>query len=147
MSQATCAQPAPAPHSLLGMSRENVEVVRELFERYRRGDHAGAVECLAPDVVYEVGQELPALGPAAVLEMWQRWESDWEEIDAIPEEYLDAGDRVVVSVRYLARGRGGIEIDDRLFDVYVLRDGKCVGKREFRSRSDALDEAGLAGAG
>lgn len=126
------------------MSQENVEIVRRLFEAYRRGDYAEAVACLAPDVVYGVGQELPASGPDAVRAMWDRWDSAWEELETVPEEFIDAGDQVLVTVHYSGRGRGsGIEFDDRLFDVYTLRDGKCVRKLEFRQRSEALEAAGL----
>jgi uncharacterized protein len=126
------------------MSRENVEVVRRLFETYGRGDHAEAASCLAPDVVYQVGQEVPAHGRDAVRAVWERWESDLEELETIPEEFIDAGDQVVVTVYYSGRGRGsGIELEDRLFEVYTLRDGKCVRKVEFRDRADALEAAGL----
>jgi hypothetical protein len=39
-------------------------------------------------------------------------------VETVPEEYLDAGDHVVVEVPYSGRGRGSeIEFDDRLFDV------------------------------
>jgi hypothetical protein len=76
------------------MSRENVEVVRNFTEAYLRGDHLGAVSYLAPDVVYEVGQELPARRPDELLAMWKRWEAGWERIELIPEEYVDAGERV-----------------------------------------------------
>jgi hypothetical protein len=30
-----------------------------------------------------------------------------------------------------------------LFEVHTLRDGKCVRKRDFRERSEALEAAGL----
>jgi uncharacterized protein len=124
------------------VSQANVEVVRRLFDCYARGDHAAAAECLAPDVVYEVGQELPAYGRAAVRAMWERWDSTWEELETDPEEYIDAGDKVVVTVRYVARGRGsGIEYEERLFDVYTLEGGECVRKQEFRERSEALEAA------
>lgn len=114
------------------------------FETYRRGDYAEAVTCLAPDVVYEVGQEVAAPGPDAVRAMWERWESPWEELETVPEEFIDAGHHVVVTVHYSGRGRGsGIKFEGRLFDVYTLRDGKCVRKREFRQRSEALGAAGL----
>ena len=128
------------------MSEENVEVVRRLFESYSRRDYDAAVDCLATDVVYETGQELPALGRDAVRAMWERWASDWEEMETVPEEFIDAGDHVVVNVHYSGRGRGsGIEFDDRLFDVYTVRDGRCVRKLEFRERSQALEAAGLGG--
>ena len=128
------------------MSEENVEVVRRLFETYNQGDLDGALACLAPDVVYETGQELPARGPAEVRAMWERWESDWEAIGTEPEEFSDAGDRVLVTVHYSGRGSGsGIDLDDRLFDVYALRDGKVVHKAEFRHRAEALAAAGIRG--
>jgi ketosteroid isomerase-like protein len=62
------------------MSQANVEVVKRLFESYRRGDYAQAAACLAPDVVYEVGQELPARGRAEVRAMWERWDGTWDEL-------------------------------------------------------------------
>jgi uncharacterized protein len=127
------------------MSQENVEPVRRFFEAIRRGDLAEALACLAPDVEYEVGQELPMRGRDAVRAMWERWGSDWENYKLLPEEFIDAGDHVVVTVRCSGRGRGsGVEVDDRTFDVYTVRDGKCVRKLEFKVRSEALEAAGLS---
>jgi uncharacterized protein len=126
------------------VSQENVEVVRRLFDSYRRGDYTGASACLAADVVYEVGQELPARGREAVRAMWERWDSTWDELETVPEEFVDAGSQVLVTVHYSARGRGsGIKYEERLFDLYTFRDGQCVRKQEFRERSEALDAAGL----
>ena len=49
------------------------------------------------------------------------------EIEATAEEFIDAGDRVVVSAYFKGRGRGsGIEVAARFYDVYTLRDGKVV---------------------
>jgi len=126
------------------MSQENVEIVRSFTEAYLRGDHVAAVAYLAPDVVYEVGQELPARRPDELLAIWKRWEAEWERIELIPEAYIDAGDQVVVAVRYSGRGRAsGLELEDRLFEVHTLRDGKVARKRDFRTRAEALEAAGL----
>jgi ketosteroid isomerase-like protein len=126
------------------MSQANVEVVRRFFDCYRRGDYAAATECLAAHVVYEVGQELPAHGREEVRGMWERWDSTWDELKTVPEEFIDAGHRVLVTVYYSARGRGsGIKYEERLFEVYTLSDGKCVRRQEFRERSEALEAAGL----
>jgi ketosteroid isomerase-like protein len=122
------------------MSEANVEIVKRLFESYRRGDYAEAAACLAPDVVYEVGQELPLRGREEVRAMWQRWDSTWDGLETVPEEFLDAGDHVLVTVFYSARGRGsGIAYEERLFDVYSFSGGRCVRKREFRQRSEAVE--------
>jgi ketosteroid isomerase-like protein len=126
------------------MSETNVDVIRRLFDSYSRGDYVGAADCLAPDVVYEVGQEMPAIGRDSVQEMWERWDTAWDEMETVPEEFVAAGDNVFVTVHYSARGRGsGIRYHERLFDVYTLRDGMCVRKLEFRRRSEALEAAGI----
>jgi SnoaL-like domain len=65
------------------MSEENVEATRRSIEAYRRGDYAGASAHLAPDVVWAVGQELPAHGPAAVQEMWKRWDGEWDQLEVL----------------------------------------------------------------
>ena len=127
------------------MSQENVEVVRSYLELIQRRDLAAALDCLDPDVEYEVGQELPMRGRVAVRAMWDRWDADWEDYELLPEEFIDAGDHVLVTVRCSARGRGsGVVVDNRTFDVYTLRDRKCVRKVEFNVRSEALEAAGLS---
>ena len=122
------------------MSRENVDVVRKCFDAYVRGDYEEASACLAPDIVWEIDQELPALGPAAVRAVWARWDSDWETLEAVAEEYLDEGDGVLMAVRYRGRGRAsGVEVAMRVFEVHTLKDGRCVHKRDYRERSEALE--------
>jgi ketosteroid isomerase-like protein len=127
------------------MSQENVEIVRRFYESIHCGDHAEALACLAPDVDYRVLQEGPARGPDAVEAMWGRWESEWEEGgEAVAEEFIDAGDQVVATVRESGRGRGsGIEVDARVFKVFTFRSGKVVRMVEFIERVEALEAAGL----
>jgi ketosteroid isomerase-like protein len=121
------------------MWQANVEVVKRLFESYRQ-----AAACLAPDVVYEVGQELAARGRAEVRAMWERWDGTWEELETVPEEFTDTGTRSSSPSTTRRAGRGsGIEYEERLFDVDTFRDGQCVRKREVRERSEAVEAAGL----
>jgi ketosteroid isomerase-like protein len=127
------------------MSQENVEAARRCIEAYRRGDYEEALEYLAPDVVWEVGQELPARGPAEVREVWRRWDAEWEELETIADEIIDAGDYLIVAVRYRGRGRvSGVEVNDLLFEVHTLRDGRCTRKVEFSTRAEALEAVGLS---
>jgi len=126
------------------MSEENVRATRTSIEAYRRGDYATASAHLAPDVVWAIGQERPANGPAAVQEMWKRWDGEWDQLETAIEEVIDAGDSVVMAVRYRGRGRAsGVEVTDRLFEVHTFRDGQCIRKVDFRERADALEAAGL----
>jgi ketosteroid isomerase-like protein len=126
------------------MSQENVDAVRRSIDAYRQGDWDRATEYLAPDAVWEVGQELPAHGRAAIREMWARWNADWEELEMVGEELIDAGDKVVVGMHYRGRGRfSGAGVDQWVFEVHTFRDGQCVRKVDFATRAEALEAAGL----
>jgi ketosteroid isomerase-like protein len=127
------------------MSQENVDAARRCLEAYTRGDYEEASEYLADDVVWDVGQELPAHGPAEVREVWRRWDAEWEELETVADEIVDAGDRLILAVRYRGRGRlSGVEVNDLLFEVHTLRDGRCIRKVEFPTRAEALAAAGLS---
>ncbi len=127
------------------MSVDNMELVRRFFDTYCRGDYDGSLACLDPDVVYGVAQEAPARGRPAVRAIWERWESSFDDLETVPEEFIDAGEHVVVRVRYTGRGRGsGVEFDELSYDVCTVRDGLVVRKREFAERSEALGAVGLS---
>ena len=128
------------------MSQENVEAARAASRPTCAATTRRRCEYLAPDVVWEVGQELPARGPDEVREVWRRWDADWEELETVADEIIDAGDRLVVAVRYRGRGRvSGVEVNDLIFEVHTLRDGRCIRKIEFPTREQALAEVGLPG--
>jgi ketosteroid isomerase-like protein len=127
------------------MSQENVEAVRSSIEAYQRGDYAAASAYLARDVVWEVGQEGPLRGPAAVQDAWKRWDSEWDELEMIPAEFIEVGDNVVVAMHYRGRGlASGAEVTDRQFEVHTFRQRQCVHKVDYRERAEALEAAGLS---
>ncbi len=123
------------------MSQTNVEIVRRFLS-------AGVNEALTdadPDIVWNPIEELPTQGHEAVRTSLARWKAEWHDYELLPEGFLDLGDRVVVTVRLSARGRGsGIEIDARFYDVYTLRGGKIVRMDQFADRSEALEAVGLS---
>jgi ketosteroid isomerase-like protein len=124
------------------MSQANVEAVRASFEAYARGDYVQASAYLADDVVWEVGQELPARGPGAVRELWRRWDSDWSELEVAAEDWIDVGDCVVVAIRYRGCGRAsGVMVDDLWYGVHRFRGDRCVRKVDYRTREEALAAA------
>jgi ketosteroid isomerase-like protein len=123
------------------MSQENVEIVRRFLVV---DDLDEALTCVDPGIVWNPVEESPAEGHDAVRASTARWKGEWDEYELIPEEFADMGDRVVVTVRFRARGRGsGVEVDARLYDVFTLRDGKIVRMDQFAERSEALEAAAL----
>jgi ketosteroid isomerase-like protein len=96
-------------------------------------------------VVWNPVEESSAEGHDAVRASTARWTGEWDHYELIPGGFADAGDRVVATVRFRARGRGsGIEVDARLYDGFVLRDGKIVRMDQFTEQSEALEAVGLA---
>jgi uncharacterized protein len=126
------------------MSRENVDVVRRSVEAYSRGDLDAALADVHPEIAWNPFEETPAVGLDSVRAHLARWESDWEELEATPEEFIDAGEQVLATVRFNGRGSAsGIEVEARSYSVYTLLDGKIVAMEEFVDRADALKAAGL----
>jgi ketosteroid isomerase-like protein len=118
------------------MSRESVEIVR----RFLKVDVDEALTYADPGIVWNPIEELPTQGHDAVRASLARWKAEWDDYKVIPEEFLDRGDRVVVTVCLRGRGRGsGVEINARFYDLYTLRDGKIVRMDQFTELSQALE--------
>jgi ketosteroid isomerase-like protein len=124
------------------MSQENVEIVRQFL----RASVEDAMPYADPSIVWNPVEELPTQGHDAVRASLAHWKAEWDDYEVLPEEFVDSGDHVVVTVRLRGRGRGsGVRIDARFYDVYRLRDGKIARMDQFTERSEALEAAGLAG--
>jgi ketosteroid isomerase-like protein len=68
----------------------------------------------------------------------------WSEWRLEVERLLDAGDKVVVLARSIARGRGsGVPIEQPGAAVVTLRDGRITSVRNYRDSSEALKAVGL----
>jgi uncharacterized protein len=123
------------------VSQENVEIVRTFLT----ADVDEALLYADPGIVWNPIEELPTQGHAAVRASLAHWKAEWDDYKVMPEEFVDAGDRVVVTVRLGGRGRGsGVEIEARFYDVYTLSDGKIVRMDQFTERSEALEVVGLS---
>ena len=127
------------------MSEENVEIVRKSVEAYARGDLDTALTYADPDIAWNPVEEAATQGHDAIRANLERWETDFEDFEATPEEYIDAGDQVLVTVHWSGRGRGsGLQVDIRTYQVITLRDGKTIRMDEFTERFEALEAAGLS---
>ena len=129
------------------MSQESVEIVHRAFVVFHNGDadRAEASATIDPNVIYNPVEDGPSSGLNAIRDQFERWESSWEELVETAEEFIDAGDRVVVKALYRGRGRGsGVPIEARFYAVHTLRDGRVVRVDEFTDRTEALEAAGLS---
>ena len=77
------------------------------------------------------------------VERWlEAWDDAWDEVD----ELIEAGQMVVAAIRVHGRGRlSGMEISQRLFDVFELRDGRVLRIREYLDPTKPSKPPGCGG--
>jgi ketosteroid isomerase-like protein len=131
------------------MSQANVEIVRRAIDARNRGDRAAAFADVAPDIEFDFSASAGHWagiyrGVEEITRFWDRLSEAFSELSWEPHEFIDAGDAVVVPMRFRARGReSGVETVSRGAGVYWLKDGKCVRYRHCQSRAEALEAVGL----
>jgi uncharacterized protein len=129
------------------MSEANVELVRTLYDSFRRNDTPAGLELLDPAVEVHDRPEIPDpqvyRGHEGVLAALQVSQDAFDDLELVPEDFIDAGDRVVVVFRFRGRGReSGVPIDEELAHLWTIRDGKAVRMDVHSSREQALRAAG-----
>jgi ketosteroid isomerase-like protein len=72
------------------------------------------------------------------------WEASWSSWRWEPEEFIDAGDRVVAVLRVHAKGReSGVDVERVDGAVWTLRRGKCIRLDYYGSKAEAVEAVGL----
>jgi ketosteroid isomerase-like protein len=133
------------------MSQENVELIRRGVETLARGDVADALryvdDCYAPDAEMRSTAGFLVEGPVRGREAIKTfWTTVLEDLDLrlLPEEYIDAGDAVVVVARWIGRGRAsGVVVESSSASVWGVRDGQVTYGDVYRTKARALEAAGL----
>ncbi|MFN2615894.1 MAG: nuclear transport factor 2 family protein [Thermoleophilaceae bacterium] len=133
------------------MSRENVEVVRGMFEAWNRGDREGWLAPAHPDVEWssailrEVeGVETTHTGRAAVRRFWDDWHRLWD-LEVEPSELRDLGDSVLLLARVRIRSRSsGAEVERAIGYVFRFEDSLVRRADAYLSPEEALEAAGLS---
>jgi uncharacterized protein len=129
------------------MSRENVEVVRRAFEAYARGDVETMLEALDQEVEWKQFEEpVPVYGRDGVRGALRRWDETWDHLQVEAEEFIDAGEFVVLLIRFRGLGRAsGVPVEQSSYHVFTVRDGKVARMFEYGpgERAEALEAVGL----
>jgi hypothetical protein len=133
------------------MSKENVALIRAIYDAFAAGDVAGVLGRMSPDIAWNEAENFPYadrnpyVGPDAVANgVFARLGGEWDGFAATPEEFLDAGDAVVVTGRYLGSYKAtGRSIRAQFVHVWRLASGKAV---RFQQYTDTLQAARVTGA-
>jgi ketosteroid isomerase-like protein len=132
------------------MSEENVEVVRNAFDAFNRGDTEGVLRLCDENIVITQPPELPGAtsqqrGHSGVLEAFAIWPEQWDHYRIeISRQVADPGDHVVVATRQSGRGKqSGAEVESEMTFVFTVRDKRIVEWQLFLGEDEALEAAGL----
>ena len=133
------------------MSQENVKVVKEFTRLFEEGDREAWRDYFAPDVVWDTSAtSMPGAGVShghgGMEQFFRDWLGTWTDYEIAAREFIDAGDSVVIVFRQGGTGReSGVQIERDFFGVYDLSGSKVVRYRQYESREEALEAAGLSG--
>jgi ketosteroid isomerase-like protein len=129
------------------MSKENVELVRAVYERYARGDFSYFDEF---DDEFEVvtTPDHPDSGTyrGRAAQHWMRdWVASFDHLTIEATEIIDAGDKIVVAIRQRSRPHGSRTVmEGRWWQVVTVRTGKAARLETYTDKASALEAAGLS---
>src|SRR3954468_3123857 len=126
------------------MSQENVDLMRRGYEHFLATGEVRA----NPELVWDVSrlgwpdQQIYA-GAAGANQFNAEWADAWDDWEMAPEEFIDAGERVVVILTQRGRSKAtGIPVEMRFAQVWTLQDGRAVRMEMYASVEEALDAVG-----
>jgi len=129
------------------VSRENVEVVRAVYETWNAGDMDAFSEMYDPDAILRSPEGWPEPGPfvgrEAIMREWEHVREAWNADVVEPiSDFIDAGDRVAVRHTWRVAGRGpGVNVE--ITNVLTVRKGRIVYQEFFWDHGEALEAVGL----
>jgi ketosteroid isomerase-like protein len=128
------------------MSNSNVELIKDLYAAFGRGDGPAALSLMDPNIVWNEAESFPYadhnpyIGSAAIAEgVFFRLATEWDNFQVIPAEFLDAGETVVVTGRYNGTYKASnAALDSQFAHLWKLRDGKIAGFQQYTDTAQAI---------
>jgi ketosteroid isomerase-like protein len=135
------------------MSQENVDALRWLYQEWAKGDLWALRKIADPNIEWEwtagmasvsgeprIYRGLDEIG-ATTLEWIEAWDFYW----MTAEDFVEAGDEIVVPMQLHARTPGSDSVlEQRMAAVWTLRNGKALRVRYYDDKAEALEAVGLS---
>lgn len=119
----------------------NLNSVQRAYDAFAKGDIPAVLGFLNPDVKWTEAEGFPYggtyVGPDAVLEgVFMRLGAEWDGFAAVPDEFIDGGDTVVVLGKYSGTYKAtGKSFQADFAHVWKVREGKAI---RFLQYADTL---------
>lgn len=125
------------------MTAENVEIVRDWFERWNRGERDVFGEEVDPDV--EIASRLqsePFRGPEGLQAWFAEIDEHFGEWQLVADEWHEVGNAVAAIGHVRMRGqKSGVGLEQPIGWLFTLRDGKLLRIETFTEPGQALEAA------
>ena len=114
------------------MSNQNLAEVQNLYAAFAKGDVPAVLGFLSPEIAWTEAEGFPYggtyRGPNAVLEgVFMRLGTEWEGFAAVPHEFIDGGDTIVVLGKYSGKYNAtGKSFKADFAHVWKIQDGKAI---------------------
>jgi ketosteroid isomerase-like protein len=121
------------------MTQANIEIVGRLIDAWNRRDLEAALEAMHPQCeVRGIEAREKLRGHDGFAAGFREWFEAFDEFTIEPEDFIADGDHVLVSMRQRARGKGsGLEVEQRFFQLFTMRDGMVFRFEEYSEEADA----------
>ena len=132
------------------MSQENVELVRQGYEAWNRGDLEWQLDHIAPDHEFQTAQLFPDTeavyrGRRGWRQFWNTFREPWETLLVEVQRIEPIGeDRVLALYRFHGRGRDGVEVALEYANLITIENGLATRNVAFADWDQALEAAGLS---
>jgi ketosteroid isomerase-like protein len=112
-------------------------VVREIYARLRADDVERGLALFDPGIEVYERAEIPDphvyRGHEGIVRALSANQAEFDDVDLVPEDFIEKGDQVLVRLHFVGRGReSGFPVDEVLYHVWTVRNGKAV-RMEVRS--------------
>jgi ketosteroid isomerase-like protein len=125
------------------MSEENVEVVRQTYESWNRGDFEAWIDQLDPEVHWFTLVEVYR-GHAGARQAWESLKGTQQPRVRI-DDFRDLGESVLTLGEIMTVGhKTRLSFSGEWAQLVGFRDRKIANLRDFPSHADALEAAGLS---
>jgi ketosteroid isomerase-like protein len=133
------------------MGRTNLEVIRDLYSAWSRGDFTVGGDDLEPNVTFVVRPPFPEFTVLVGAEAISRYMLGFLDqfrpgsLAVEANDLREEGDTVVAEVTQSGVGRAsGLDATFRYFMLFTFRGGKIVRMESIVDEDEAMDAAGLA---
>ena len=121
-----------------------MERLRSAYDAFNEGGVEAILERLAPDFQVRDRPTSPdretRYGKEGIKQLFDSYMEAFDALRLEPEEFIDAGDQIVVSLHQRVRGKGsGAEVVGHIAHVWTMNEGAVLSLRIFGDKDSALE--------